>query len=1079
MRQLPVRTQRLLGAAALTALTLAGARPAHALDPSRALSQYVAATFSAREGLPEPSITALLQTSDGYLWVGTQDGLYRFDGIRFTAIPSVTAPLHPAIAALLQAADGTVWAGTHGDGVLVVRDGALAPPPALPPELATAEAATLAQTPDGTVFVGTWGDGLYRLAAGAWIHVGKQDGLSNDVIRTLYVDGHGQLWVGTRAGLDQWNGKSLTTIPAKEVFAIAGTPDGELLYSTLQGIATLPAPTTSPASSTSQPAQINVGGRVLSLLIDREGTIWAGTADGALLRRRPGQTSFDRMDVAPNGVVAMLEDTEGDLWLGTVEGGLQRLADGKVVTISRAEGLPIDVATLVYEDHLGTIWIAGHAQGLVAQTPTGWRSFGTADGLPVDDARAMAEDQAGRLWVATDVALAWLDRDAGRFVAINGVQRPTTLARDRDGVLWTYSLDGGLERLAPDGAPTVVPLPAGPGGRTPVVQVAAADPRGGLWLGTNHGIAHVPDALAAGDPLATLDVPVISLLANGDGTLLLGTWGYGVGVYRGGHLRLITSADGLASDASFSLIDDGRGYVWASGNEGISRVGLQSLLDVADGSATTVSSIALGVTDGMRSAECSGGAAPSGIQARDGRLWFPTGAGVVVVDPLHLSVDSIPPPVHVEDVRVDGTPVLGGVVPPGRHGLEIDYTALVLKLPEEAQFRYQLEGFDPAPVDAGDRRSAYYAGLPPGRYRFHVLAANADGVWNTVGDAVDLVVRPAFYQTWWFRVVVVLGAAFLLGALYLVRVRRLLGRQRELSRLVDERTRTLAETLATLKSTQADLVRSERLAQITTLVQGVAHELNNPVGFIASNVEPLRRYIDFLLAAVHGLAQGPAPSAEARTALLRLSPQKDLAFVETDLRSLLQDLQEGARRAGLIVRDLQGLATSASRPLERLELRRAVERTVALLKPRVRDGVKVEIDVEGVPPLEARAGEIEQVVMNLVDNALRAVGDHGTVTVGARLEGSGDSSQVRLWVKDDGAGMTADVRQRATEPFFTTRAAGEGSGLGLAIVQSIAVAHDGVLTIDSAPGQGTRVEICFPRIAPEQEGDGKATGSDG
>ena len=273
------------------------------------------------------------------------------------------------------------------------------------------------------------------------------------------------------------------------------------------------------------------------------------------------------------------------------------------------------------------------------------------------------------------------------------------------------------------------------------------------------------------------------------------------------------------------------------------------------------------------------------------------------------------------------------------------------------------------------------------------------------------------------------------------------------------RSNELQRTLEALRTAQADLVRAERMASVATLVRGIAHELNNPIGFIAGNVPLLRKYCDFLARAAAALADGKnrLPEEELR-ALLQLSPRKDLRFVIEDLSRMTDDIAEGARRAQLIISDLQNLTSASQRALEQVDLQRVVRQSLALLGPRIPAAIKVETAIEAVPPLAARAGQLEQVVVNLLDNAVRALPEGGTIRVRVAREGP----DVALSVGDDGVGMTEEVRRQACEPFFTTRAAGEGSGLGLAIVASIVRGHKGTIEIHSAPGQGTQITVRVP-----------------
>jgi signal transduction histidine kinase len=295
-------------------------------------------------------------------------------------------------------------------------------------------------------------------------------------------------------------------------------------------------------------------------------------------------------------------------------------------------------------------------------------------------------------------------------------------------------------------------------------------------------------------------------------------------------------------------------------------------------------------------------------------------------------------------------------------------------------------------------------------------------------------------------------------------VNRMLAELREASFLerinaeLRARSEALASALEKLANTQVELVRSERMASVAVLVKGIAHELNNPINYIAGNVAPLRRYSAFLARAALELADGRARGAEELRALTELAPGKDLAYVVEDLDRLTEDLGEGARRAALIIGDLQSLTAPARREIELVDVERAARRTVALLLPRVPHAVHVEVLASELPPFPARAGELEQVLLNLIDNALRAVGEHGTVRVrGRAIEGT-----LEISVEDDGPGLTDAVKSRVFEPFFTTRSAGEGSGLGLAIVSSIVRAHGGTVAVESEPGTGARFVVRLP-----------------
>jgi signal transduction histidine kinase len=600
-------------------------------------------------------------------------------------------------------------------------------------------------------------------------------------------------------------------------------------------------------------------------------------------------------------------------------------------------------------------------------------------------------------------------------------------------------------------------------------QTIASDGGGGLWIGTNTALLHL-DRAAGTFTSYVLDkdppgAPIISIAQGSSGIVWLGTLGGGLEWKDGGGLHRIDSRRGLYDDSISGILEDDSGRLWLSSSRGIFSVAPADVVAVDQGSLDRLPVDAYGTADGMAIADCdSGFGAPTAFRMSDGELWFTTSKGVVVVDPQHLRANRLAPPVVVESAVVDGaTTDFGDVgdaltLAPGAQRIEIDYAALALAQPERVRFKYRLDGYDHDWIDASGARSAYYMNVPPGAYRFRVIACNEDGVWNDTGATLALTLRPRFFQTLGFRIGAAVAVLLLLVGLYALRVRSLVRQRQHLSDVIDERTRELTMTLASLREAQSDLVRAERMASVAALVKGIAHELNNPINYLAGNLGPLRRYSTALLQGAGRLADGKAHSADEIDQALRMSKDKGLAYLQQQIEAVLDDMTEGARRAGLIVGDLQNLTGGTQRALETIDLGRAITQSVALLGPRTPPGVVVRPEIGETPPIEVRAGNVEQLLVNLLDNALRAVKADGHVTVRA-ASGAGE---VRLEVEDDGEGMDPATCRRACEPFFTTRAAGEGSGLGLSIVSTIVRDHHGRMEIDSAPGKGTTVRVWLP-----------------
>jgi len=405
---------------------------------------------------------------------------------------------------------------------------------------------------------------------------------------------------------------------------------------------------------------------------------------------------------------AVLEDRRGDMWFGT-DSVLWRLHDGRVRRYGIPEGLPRNGVTSFAEDAKGTLWI-GSTGGLSRFEGDRLVTLGAQDGLPSDNVRALYADSRGRLWIGTEGGLAVLE----------------------NGRLRAYTTNDGL---------------AGNW-----VRFIHEDAKGDVWLATTSGLSRLHDGafttFTTKDGLA--DDRVMAIHEEAGGALWFGTYRGGLSRYKDGAFVSVSRARGLHDDTILRILEDDRGYYWMSSPHGVFRVGSVHLNDVADGRLRALTSIVYDKTDGLPTIDCGGGTQPAGWRARDGRLWFPTGRGVAIVDPTRIPLNTEPPPVHIEEVLYDRVH-LGGptsaTLPAGSKTVEFHYTATLFAKPERSRFRYRLEPFDADWVEAGTRRVAYYTALRPGRYRFHVTASNESGVWNTTGAAYELRVAPFFYET--------------------------------------------------------------------------------------------------------------------------------------------------------------------------------------------------------------------------------------------------------------------------------------------------------------------------------------------
>ncbi len=793
-----------------------------ALAPDWALDQYLRTVWTTEDGLPQNSVNAIQQTRDGYLWLATFGGLARFDGVRFTVFDASTPGL-PSSRLLSLAEDraGALWIGTEDAGLARFDGASFATYDArhgLPP----GEVWTLFEDRQGAVWAGTSG-GLARLRGERFERLTEADGVPEGLVLALTETRDGELWVGTSAGAAHHrDGRFVPAsgLPDPWVYDLAEDSQGTLWALTRAGLARWNGSRF--VSALRLPSLTQA---VASLLADPAGGLWF--THRALHRWRDERDEVLDLaaGLAREGLRALFLDREGNLWVGTDGRGLLRLRDGAFLSFSTAEGLAGPSVLPISEDAGGTLWIGALCGGLARASPGGGFEVVARrpDGRPWSCVSTLLAEPDGGLWVGDGEELVRLAGSRSRIYRRRDGLPPgrlRALLRDDEGALW-IGTSAGLARLA-DGVFRTYTSADGLVDDDVLVLHRALG--GGLWIGTRHGLSRLEDgafhSYTRGDGLPHDHVR--ALYEDADATLWIGMYGGGLARLRDGVFTAYGRAQGLPDSVVSAIVEDERGRLWLSSNRGILMVSRAALGALAAGAPLPAR--LFGVADGMRSAECNGGGQPSAWRAHDGRLWFPTVQGAVVVDPRRVPLPAPAPPVHIEEVRVAGEhqPVRGELaVAPGAD-LEIRYAALGLRSPERLRFRYRLEGFEDDWQDAGPERSVRYTNLPPGRYRFQVVAANDEGVWSPQGASLALAQRPRFHQTAWFAVLCVVGLAAAVALFERLRLSKLAERQRQLERLVDERTRSLVEaqestrqSLLRLQASEGELRRlNEHLEQL-------------------------------------------------------------------------------------------------------------------------------------------------------------------------------------------------------------------------------------------------------------------------
>jgi ligand-binding sensor domain-containing protein/signal transduction histidine kinase len=796
---------------------------AFSLDDREGFARYERQTWQVENGLPQDTVHAILQTRDGFLWLATEGGAVRFDGLKFTSYDSENTPQFHSndVRAIFEDKSGVLWFGAA--------------------------------------------DGLTRLQNSTWTTFTVADGLPSNNIYSLCGDSAGHLLVVTPEGLGRYEDGHFNTVPlnaGNSLNAIAQANDGTLWLGTQSGLKLLKNGRLAKANL---PAFL-ANTQITSLFMAHDGRLWVGTPEGLCVYDRGRTKMYTTANGLPgNRITTVYEDRRGVIWLST-GGGLARIFNGAVERLPPNDPLSASIILSIFEDREGDLWLGAESQGLTVLRDSKFTTYGVREGLGSDLVRCLYEDRDGTVWLGSNTGLSkFKDGRFSNFTTTNGLSSNLVfaLAGDNKGDLLVGTPDG--LNVINNGHVRV--LTSADGLADDFVRSIYRDDDDSIWIGTRRGLSHWQNnrftTYTQSDGLAS-DL-VGAILRGHDGTLYIGTLN-GLSEFRNGRFTNLAEAGGLASNivtalhedrdgtlwvgtqggglhrmrhgrivrfgnrfdlpaTIYGILEDDAANLWIASKTGIYRASRHELDAYADGRAATVNTISYGTADGLLINECTGGGHPAAWKTRAGRLWFATLKGAATFDSHRAKLNRLPPPVAIESVTVDGRTIDSSQpldLAPGSSRLAFEYAGLSFAAPSRVRFKYQLEGFDRDWVDAGAQRIAYYTNIPPGRYNFHVIARNSDGFWNNTGATLSFRLRPRFYQTYWFYLAAVLLLTALGYCIYRLRVNQV---QSQFNAVLGERNRIAREIHDTLaQGFVAVSVQLEVVSRLLTISSEAAQE---------------------------------------------------------------------------------------------------------------------------------------------------------------------------------------------------------------------------------------------------------------
>jgi ligand-binding sensor domain-containing protein/serine phosphatase RsbU (regulator of sigma subunit) len=821
--------------------------PIKGLSPAKSISQYVCEVWQKDKGLPQNNVFAITQTSEGFLWLATYEGLARFDGVQFNVFSPSNVPelKSGGIMEVYEDSRKTIWIGTNSGGLTQFKKGKFktyTTEDGLPDNSIT----HILEDKAKNLWVGTR-QGLCLFKDDKFKVFSARDGLSNKDITCLVQGSNETLWIGTTRGLTAYKNGKFEDYTRKIIFinksitSIAEDKVGNLWIGTQGGLIRWNF-----KNQTFKTFRVEDGlsdDLISKVYCDSQGTLWIGTPGSGINRiiskylndEAPRFDKFTtREGLKSNSVNDILEDKEGSLWIGLNRGGLNRLKDGKFTNFTALEGLTDDVTNCVYEDRTGGIWIGTQNGGISFFNNGKFTNYNKDNGLSSNYIRSIIQDRQGDIWLASygggvNKLLFSKNPQKPPIEIINvekGLSSNTArvLLERRDGSIW-IGTKYGLNKIQDGKLVNFNRQNLGLSDNS--ITCLFEDSNLNLWIGTENGGLN---CLLTNGTLAKYETQkglannlVFSVFEDKNRVIWVGTKG-GLSRIQGQNVQSIYAKDGLAFDAVHSLQEDKFGRLWMSCNAGVFWVKKNDLDLFFANKLQKINATLYQEEDGMKSSDCAASAQPTVLKDRNGLLWYPTTQGITYIDPANLKMNTQKMPVIIKRVVADNQEftVFDNLrFNAGTSKFEIDFASLSFIAPQKIVYRYRLIGnnYSEDWITTTNREDAFYTNLPPGKYKFLIQATNSDGIWNEEGAVIEFYLEPFFYQTYWFYILCFLLVLSLGFGIYYWRVRALEKRQIALKKGIEESTQMIRAQYQEITQ------QAEELATINNIVRTINQEV--------------------------------------------------------------------------------------------------------------------------------------------------------------------------------------------------------------------------------------------------------------